>query len=305
MPRRYQKRNFVLFTFWTGIFTLGWAMPGIVRVSVFELAGCERESCGDDWLTVVNVHVGLITGPAISRRYTRKKWLQFLLSMPSFLSEPERRNCHFGVDANRRWPLGYQRLRGLFRAMAVRGGMGRRAVSGIYSKLHIARAHRRSRGGVTDCRAAVGAARLGVYDVSDGAFAGSIQICSSLYSGLCSGAGGGVTITVCARDAHRAAACKPFWRPAVMAMRDARFKRLVIIASMCQFVVMFPYAFIPFLAIREWAMPDWVAGVYMTVLMGSNMARSRRGYLGWAQERLPHIHHGRPGHSGCLHDHSE
>ena len=270
MPKRYQRRNFILFSVWAGVFALGWAMPNIVRAPYLNWLQVSERTIGTIGSFSFMSLFGLVFAPSISRRFVRKKWLQFFMSMPYFLSDLSVGICiliamaigpgpwlvYFSVVCFASWPF-----------MAGWGNIPyQEYTANCISKDNI------------------------------GAFVGVSQIIGPLMGLLGSAVMTGllfyfdvplryaiafvvaylfaqfaISLSLFAHEAPVPQPPKaPFWHPMVNAVKDPTFRKLLYVVGAGTIIMFFPFQFIAFLAIREWTMPDWIAGVFATVVMGAN-----------------------------------
>ena len=272
MPRRYQRRNFILLLMQSGIFCLGWAMMGVIRTPYLNWLQVKESTIGIIGSLSFLALIGQFFSPWLSKKFHRKKWLQFCLGLPYLWSDLA---VGIGIlvamyTGNYAWLLPFTII--CFMTWPFFGGW---SVPYLEYK--------------ANC---ISKERIGV-------FLGISQVVGPLM-----GLVGSTVMTwlmfkfgvpfryalafilafilaqvsvVATLFAHETPVSvpvpkEPFWQPAVDAFtKDRVFQRLLLLGFFGFGILTFNLAFIPLFALRSFGLADWVAGGYFTTLMGAQM----------------------------------
>ena len=288
MPKKYQMRNFLLLVMGSSIFNFGWAMMGTINTPYFNWLNLKESTIGFIGSLSFLALFGQILSPWISRHFVRKKFLSVFCGLPYLWSAlAVGIGIFLAMHANDySWLTTYSII--CFIAWPFFGGWG-----AIPAQEYQANCISKERIGTFVGTSQILGPLLGL--------AGSLTM-----NGLMVWVGvptryalafllayllaqlGALGSLFAKETPAPAPPREPFWHP----MRDAFtndkvFRKLLLVAFLAFGALMFTYNFIPLLAIREWGMPDWVAGVYYTVLMGAQtvggliatwLGRKRFGY---------------------------
>lgn len=280
-----QRRNFILLLSGAAVFGFGWAMPNVTRVPFINWLGMSNQVYGMIGAAWSLCLIGNLLVPWLSRRYPRKKWFQFWLTMPYIACD-----LLLGVSvllamwtSSREWlmPVAIGVL--VFWPLAAGWTLIPQSefIANCIAKPEIGRF-------VSWQQALAGAMGL----------AGSAAITAVLAS---TAAPARYAVAFLVAYGIALAACllplfavetpspqpppEPFWRPAWEAVRsDARFRRLLGAAMTLWLVALFPSQFMLLLAVREWGSPDWYASAAVTVQSAAMLAGA--ALAGWLGQRL-------------------
>ena len=288
MPKKYQLRNFLLLVMGSSIFNFGWAMMGTINTPYFNWLNLKESTIGFIGSLSFLALFGQILSPWISRHFVRKKFLSVFCGLPYLWSAlAVGIGIFWAMHANDySWLTTYSII--CFVAWPFFGGWG-----AIPAQEYQANCISKERIGTFVGTSQVLGPLLGL--------AGSLTM-----NGLMVWVGvparyalafllayllaqvGALGSLFAKETPAPAPPREPFWHPMRDAFtKDKVFRKLLLVAFLGFGFLMFTYNFIPLLAIREWGMPDWVAGVYYTVLMGAQtvggliatwLGRKRFGY---------------------------
>ncbi|MCU0771601.1 MAG: hypothetical protein MUE94_07510 [Verrucomicrobia bacterium] len=276
------RRNFILLLAGASVFSFGWAMPGVTRVPYVNWLGMSNQTyglLGSAWALCL---IGNFLAPWLSRRFPRKKWLQFLVAMPYLGADLLLGLCVVVAlwTHSFAWLLPATIGLLIFWPLAAGWTLGPQSeyIANCIPKSHIGRFISLQQsmagllglagaGAITWVISAVGVpARYAV------AFLAAYALALS-----------GTVLSLFARETPAPSPpVEPFWKPALHAVRThPRFRSLLGAALVLWMAALLPSQFIQLLGIREWGCPDWVASAAATVqslamLCGAALA----GFLG-------------------------
>jgi MFS family permease len=264
------RRNFALLMVGAAVFNFGWAMPGVTRAPFINWLGMSNKMyglIGSSWSLCM---IGSFLFPWLSRRYPRKKWYQFVLTMPYLAADLTLGLAIVIAMATHSYdwlkPLTIGVL--LFWPFAAGWTNGPQSeyIANCIPQSHIGRFVSMQQFSVGVVGLA-GSAAITVLMTMVGVPA-RYALAFLLAYGLA------LVASIIPLFAHETPSpsppLEPFWKPAARAVRhDGRFRNFLGAAMLLWMAVLVPQQFIPLLAIREWGTPDWVASSAATVQCGA------------------------------------
>ncbi|MHB9035411.1 MAG: hypothetical protein ACYC64_02000 [Armatimonadota bacterium] len=267
------RRNFILLMIGMTVYHSAWMMQSVTRAPLVNWLGMSElvyGMLGSAWSLTM---IGSFLFPWLSRRYPRKKWFQFVITMPYLAAD-----LALGLaiviaitTGSHQWLLPVTIGIMVFWPFAAGWTLGPQSeyIANCIPKTHIGRF-------VSMQQVCVGLLSVGMSAVITVIM--SVMDVPARYAAACLVAYGIALIAlVVPLFAHETPSPtpppEPFWKPAVHAVRnDNIFKRMLGAGVVVWMAVLIPQNFIPMLAIREWGAPDWIATSAVTIQSGAMMA---------------------------------
>lgn len=254
------RRNFALLMIGAAVFNFGWVMQSVTRAPFINWLGMSNKTyglIGSSWSLCM---IGSFLFPWLSRRYPRKKWFQFVVTMPYLAADlaiglaivvAMATNSYdwlmpVTIGALFFWPF----------AAGWTCGPQSEYIANCIPQSHIGRFVSMQQ----FCAGAVGLGGSAVITwlMTKFGMPTRYALAFLLAYGLALVAS---IIPLFARETPSPSPPpEPFWHLAAHAVRrDQRFRNFLWVAMVLWMTVLIPQNFIPLLAIREWGTPDWVA----------------------------------------------
>ncbi|MCL5103265.1 MAG: MFS transporter [Armatimonadetes bacterium] len=265
-----RRRNFILLMIGMTVYQSSWYMQSVTRAPLINWLGMSNAVyglIGSAWSLCM---IGNFLFPWLSRRYPRKKWYQFVLTMPYLSSDLVLGLAILAamMAGSHEWLLPLTIGIMIYCPFAAGWTLGPQSeyIANCIPKSHMGRY-------VSMQQVCVGLVSL----------AGSVAVTVIMniigvparYAFTCLFAYGiglaALTVSLFARETPSPSPPpEAFWKPAVYSVRHDRVFRGMLGAGMLLWMAgLLPQNFIPLLAIREWGSPDWIATSAVTIQSGA------------------------------------
>lgn len=274
------NRNFLLLVLGMSVFQFGWAIPPIVRMPFLNWLGMSNAMIGltgGAWLLSL---IGNLLCPSLSRRFVRKKWFQFFVTIPYLCTD-----LLIGVAILLAfWRQDYTWLMPVTLILLFLWPFAA-GWTVVPQSEYIANCIDKKQISLFVSAQQFGGALMGVagatmmtYFISK--FGTPVRYAFGFLFAFAI-AFAAILIPLFAKENPvPQPPAEPFWRPAFNAAKnDTVFLTFLVTIFIIWFVVQVPFNFISLYAVREFGMPDEIAGVYGTAYTGATMGGSF--LVGW------------------------